>query len=61
MSGIIENIIKVQHSSDKDSTEEDEEIDDDAQIIQRVSDFIKQEVPSANLIREFNGNFVYQV
>ena len=61
MSGIIENIIKVQHSSDKDSTEEDEEIDDDALIIQRVSDFIKQEVPSANLIREFNGNFVYQV
>jgi hypothetical protein len=61
MSGIIENIIKIQQTSDKDSTEEEEEIDEDTSIIQRVLDFIQQEVPSANLIREFNGNFVYQV
>jgi len=59
MSGIIENIIKIQQTSDKDSTEEEEEIDEDTSIIQRVLDFIQQEVPSANLIREFNGNFVY--
>ena len=59
MSGIIENIIKIQQTSDKDSTEEEEEINEDTSIIQRVLDFIQQEVPSANLIREFNGNFVY--
>jgi hypothetical protein len=59
MSGIIENIIKIQQTSDKDSTEEEVEIDEDTSIIQRVLDFIQQEVPSANLIREFNGNFVY--
>jgi hypothetical protein len=41
--------------------EEDEGPFDDETIIQRVADFIKEELPHSILIREFNGNFVYQV
>ena len=62
MSGIIEKIRELKESSDEDkrsSTDEEEEVDDDATIILRVADFIKAEVPTSNLIREFNGNFVY--
>lgn len=64
MSGIIEKIRELKESSDEDkkgSTDEEDEIDNDDTIIQRVTDFIKTEVPTSNLMREFNGNFVYQV
>ena len=68
MSGIREEIKQAsannnEHSSDEDrkNSDDDEEADDDATIIQRVADFIKGELPSSILIREFNGNFVYQV
>lgn len=44
-----------------DDEDKDEEADDDATIIQRVADFIKAELPTSVLIREFNGSFVYQV
>ena len=41
--------------------EEDDGVYDDETIIQRVSNYIKDELPHSILIREFNGNFVYQV
>jgi hypothetical protein len=44
-----------------DENEDDNEPIDDETIIKRVADFIKQELPSSILIREFNGNFVYQI
>jgi len=46
--------------SDSSSEDEDEVIDDET-INKRVSDFIKRELPNSILIREFNGNFVYQI
>lgn len=60
MSGIREEI---KHESDEDKVNSDgeDEVDDDATIIQNVAEFIKSEVPNAILIREFNGNFVYQI
>lgn len=30
-------------------------------VIKRIGDFIKREVPLSKLIREFNGNFTYQI
>ena len=43
-----------------DHDDDNEPIDDET-IIKRVADFIKSELPSSILIREFNGNFVYQI
>ncbi len=49
------------HESDEEKANSDgeDDVDDDATIIQNVAEFIKREVPNAILIREFNGNFVY--
>lgn len=47
------------HVEDHD-VDDNEPIDDET-IIKRVADFIKHELPSSILIREFNGNFVYQI
>jgi hypothetical protein len=60
MSGFVE---ENKHESDEDKANSDDEaeVDDDATIIQNVAQFIKVELPSAILIREFNGNFVYQI
>ena len=44
----------------EDNEDEEEPIDDES-ITKRVAEFIKFELPSSILIREFNGNFVYQV
>jgi hypothetical protein len=41
--------------------DEDDGPFDDETIIQNVADFIKEQLPSSILIRQFNGNFVYQV
>ncbi len=58
MSGIRE---ENKHESDEEKANSDgeDDVDDDATIIQNVAEFIKREVPNAILIREFNGNFVY--
>jgi hypothetical protein len=60
-----EEIKKRKDSSSEDerkqSDDDEEEVDDDQTIISRVADFIKSELPTAILIREFNGNFVYQI
>lgn len=52
------------NESDEDkagNSDEDDQVDDDATIIHNVAEFIKRELPNAILIREFNGNFVYQI
>ncbi len=52
------------NESDEDkagNSDEDDQVDDDATIIHNVAKFIKRELPNAILIREFNGNFVYQI
>lgn len=60
MSGINE---ESKHESDdeKGQSDDEDDITDDAVIIKNVASFIKKELPSAILIREFNGNFVYQI
>ena len=52
------------NESDEDkagNSDEDDQVDDDATIIPNVAEFIKRELLNAILIREFNGNFVYQI
>jgi len=66
MSGVkrVEEIKRDSSSEDERKQEDDEDeeqVDDDQTIIARVADFIMVELPTAILIREFNGNFVYQI
>lgn len=51
----------IEEDKHNDDIEEDNEPIDDETIIKRVADFVKLELPNSILIREFNGNFVYQI
>jgi len=44
-----------------EQSDEDEENFDQEEIQKRIVDFVKFLQPNAILVREFNGNFVYQI
>ena len=60
MSGIIDKIAAMD-SLDEDTTQDVIEDDDGPSIVNRLVEFIQNEIPNSTLLREFNGNFVYQV
>lgn len=47
--------------SDEENEDNDDEVLDINEVIRRIADFIKRQLPTSILIREFNGSFVYQV
>jgi|LauGreDrversion4_2_1035121.scaffolds.fasta_scaffold14743_11 hypothetical protein len=58
MSGIIDKIAAMD-SLDEDTTQDVIEDDDGPSIVNRLVEFIQNEIPNSTLLREFNGNFVY--
>lgn len=60
-SGSAKASVQAEEIKGEDSDDDDNDPIDDETITKRVVEFIKYELPSSILIREFNGNFVYQV